>query len=176
MSCNTYIHNDPFGGSKYLSGTTCNGTTGEYTLNYGDSICIDNSLPLITCNDLQIQGECQPITPSPTPTPTATPPNYRIAGFQVTNNGCGNQNISGTSFSITYNGVNYPVTNIVAGTVNRGIGTCIPLVPPSIGQTYRFDLTLDPNWMICTNTGITSFDRIDWSNRCSSWFISFGIF
>jgi len=99
-----------------------------------------------------------------TPTPTQTLPGFRNAGFKVTNNGCGNVVISGTSFSVTYNGTNYPLTNLVAGTSNLDIGACIPIVAPSIGQTYRYDLNLDPNWMLCTtNTGLTEFDRIDWT-------------
>jgi hypothetical protein len=34
MSCNLYVHNDPIGGSKYISGTTCSGTE----VYYGSSI------------------------------------------------------------------------------------------------------------------------------------------
>ena len=47
MSCNTYVHNDPTGGSKYISGTTCSGTEVYYTLTIGQSVCFNDDLPLI---------------------------------------------------------------------------------------------------------------------------------
>jgi hypothetical protein len=68
MSCTTYIHNDPAGGSKYISGTTCFGQVVYYTLTYGQSVCMDDSLPLINCDGLDIDGDCFPTTPTPTPT------------------------------------------------------------------------------------------------------------
>ena len=48
MSCNTYVHNDPIGGSKYISGTTCSGTEVYYTLTIGQSVCFNDDLPLIS--------------------------------------------------------------------------------------------------------------------------------
>ena len=69
MSCNYYVHNDPFGGSKYISGTTCEGNEVYYYLNAGESICMDNDLPLINLNNLVISGSCLSITPTPTSTP-----------------------------------------------------------------------------------------------------------
>jgi hypothetical protein len=69
MSCTTYIHNDPSGGSKYISGTTCFGQVVYYTLTYGQSVCMDDSKPLINCDGLDIGIDCFPTTPTPTVTP-----------------------------------------------------------------------------------------------------------
>jgi len=75
MSCQIYIHNDPLdSGTKYISGTTCNGTTDVYNLNFGDSVCMEAELPIIICDGLTISGSCDSpvVTPSPTVTPTTT--------------------------------------------------------------------------------------------------------
>lgn len=78
-TCKTYIHADPAGGSKYISGTTCGGIVGAYTLTFGQSICMDDQKPLICCDNFDISVECGPPTPTPTgnvtPTPTFTPTN-----------------------------------------------------------------------------------------------------
>ena len=69
MSCNTYVHNDPIGGSKYISGTTCSGTEVYYTLTIGQSVCFNDDLPLINECGLVISGSCYAVTPTPTTTP-----------------------------------------------------------------------------------------------------------
>ena len=69
MSCNLYVHNDPIGGSKYITGTQCNGSEGTYTLTYGQSLCMNNNLPISYECGLVISGECLSTTPTPTPTP-----------------------------------------------------------------------------------------------------------
>ena len=69
MSCNFYVHNDSTGGSKYISGTTCSGTEAYYTLTLGQSVCMDNTRPLINLNGLVISGACLPVTPTPSTTP-----------------------------------------------------------------------------------------------------------
>ena len=69
MSCNFYVHQDPSGGAKYISGTTCSGTNAYYYLTYGQSICMDNNKPLVNLNGLIISGSCLPITPTPSTTP-----------------------------------------------------------------------------------------------------------
>jgi hypothetical protein len=76
MSCLTYIHNDPLdSGTKYISGTTCNGTTDVYNLNFGDSVCMEAELPIIICDGLTISSSCDSpvITSTPSATPTNTP-------------------------------------------------------------------------------------------------------
>jgi hypothetical protein len=69
MSCNFYVHNDSAGGSKYISGTTCSGTAAYYTLTLGQSVCMDDSRPLVNLNGLVISGTCLPVTPTPSTTP-----------------------------------------------------------------------------------------------------------
>lgn len=76
MSCLTYTHNDPLdSGTKYISGTTCNGTTDVYNLAFGDSVCMEAELPLVICDGLTISGSCDSpvVTPTPTMTSTNTP-------------------------------------------------------------------------------------------------------
>jgi len=72
MSCNLFVHADPTGGSKYISGTTCDGTVAYYTLTLGQSVCMDTTKPFTDLCGLVISGECQTVTP----TPTITPANY----------------------------------------------------------------------------------------------------
>lgn len=74
MSCNLFVHADPTGGSKYISGTTCDGTPAFYTLTLGQSVCMDTSKPFTDLCGLVISGECQTVTP----TPTVTPADYCI--------------------------------------------------------------------------------------------------
>jgi hypothetical protein len=74
MSCNLFVHTDPTGGSKYISGTTCDGTTAYYTLTFGQSICMDTTKPFLDLCGLVISGSCQTVTP----TPTVTPADYCI--------------------------------------------------------------------------------------------------
>jgi hypothetical protein len=76
MSCLTYTHNDPLdSGTKYISGTTCLGTTDVYNLNFGDSVCMEAELPIIICDGITISGSCNSpvVTPTPTMTSTNTP-------------------------------------------------------------------------------------------------------
>ena len=60
MSCITYLHNDPFdsGGTKFISGTTCCGTTEVWNLSFGESACLESELPMIICDGLTISGDC----------------------------------------------------------------------------------------------------------------------
>jgi hypothetical protein len=73
-NCIEYQNTSEFGGSVYVSGTTCEGVVGAFTLNYGDYICIRDDEPTITCENPTIVGACF-ITPTQTPTNTATPTN-----------------------------------------------------------------------------------------------------
>jgi hypothetical protein len=69
MSCNLFVHADPTGGSKYISGTTCEGFPAYYTLTFGQSVCMDTSKPFTDLCGLVISGTCQTVTPTPTITP-----------------------------------------------------------------------------------------------------------
>lgn len=66
MSCTTYIHNGPVGTTKYISGTTCAGSATASTLSLGQSICMDDTKPIVNLNNLAISGSCLPVTPTPT--------------------------------------------------------------------------------------------------------------
>jgi hypothetical protein len=91
MSCTNYVHNDPIGGSKFISGTTCTGSVAYYTLTLGQEVCMDNSKPLINLNGLIISGDCTGVTPTPTPTPIdycyLSGFSYQSAIFQCPNDG-----------------------------------------------------------------------------------------
>jgi hypothetical protein len=83
MSCITYLHNDPFdSGSKFISGTTCNGSALSQNLFFGDSQCFESDEPLIICDGLTISGSCN--SPVVTPTPTMTPTNTSTIGLTPT--------------------------------------------------------------------------------------------
>jgi hypothetical protein len=69
MSCNLFVHADPTGGSKYISGTTCDGTTAYYTLTFGQSVCMNTTLPYENLCGLILSGSCLAVTPTPTTTP-----------------------------------------------------------------------------------------------------------
>jgi hypothetical protein len=75
-NCYYFCHDNSFGGSAYVSGTTCDGVVGAYTLNLGNCVCMDLDFPIITCDSPVFSGGCAPIvTPSVTPTNTNTPTN-----------------------------------------------------------------------------------------------------
>ena len=72
MRCIIYQNTNNYEGTVYVSGTTCEGDVGAFTLYYGDDICMDITLPLITCENPEIVGYCID-NPTPTPTHTSTP-------------------------------------------------------------------------------------------------------
>jgi hypothetical protein len=74
MSCITYINNDANGVPVTVSGTTCGGVVGNFIVNPGQAICMDNDFEIITCGNADIGAEClPPVTPPNTPTQTPTP-------------------------------------------------------------------------------------------------------
>jgi hypothetical protein len=75
MGCYNFCNDATFGGSSYVSGTTCAGVVGAYTLNLNDCICMDLTYPYSCCDNPKFSGECNPPSPSPTATPTVTPTN-----------------------------------------------------------------------------------------------------
>lgn len=74
---NCFIYrNQDFGSVKYISGTSCTGEIISQDVNYLEEVCIDVSLPVISCDNFYIAGSCVIVTPTPTsitPTPTRTP-------------------------------------------------------------------------------------------------------
>lgn len=129
MNCITYIYNNPYGGSGYVSGTTCNQVTGAFTLNNGDEICMDNEHPIVLCDNLSIGDTCVvTATPTPsvtrtpaitptatsTPTNTATPTNTTTPSPTATNNAVCNSSITLSGWAdpsydgvYEYNGIGY---------------------------------------------------------------------
>jgi hypothetical protein len=111
MNCSNYIHNDPIGGSKFISGTTCTGTVTSYTLTLGQQVCMDNSRPLINLNGLVISGDCTGVTPTPTPTPIdfcyISGFSYYDAVFQCPNDGLDYYDKYGVWFFSAYTGSNF---------------------------------------------------------------------
>lgn len=73
MNCVLYKNVNPQGGSVEISGTTCNGVTGWYYINYGETACMDTDYPLILCDYLKVEGPCNPASPTPSVTMTNTP-------------------------------------------------------------------------------------------------------
>jgi hypothetical protein len=74
MSCITYINNDANGVPVTVSGTTCGGVVGNFMVNSGQAICMDNDFEIITCGNADIGAEClPPVTPTQTPSQTTTP-------------------------------------------------------------------------------------------------------
>lgn len=88
-NCYNLCHNNSFGGSAYVSGTTCDGVVAAYTLTLGQCICMDLDFPIITCDNPIFSASCVPnVTPSMTPsssvTPTLTPTNTATPTFTPT--------------------------------------------------------------------------------------------
>ena len=73
MSCTLYKHQDIFDlGPKIITGVICGGGPQiQYTLNFGDSVCLDDDFAIIICDNIAIIGSCN-FGPTPTPTNTST--------------------------------------------------------------------------------------------------------
>lgn len=164
MSCNFYVHNDSSGGSKYISGTTCSGTEAFYYLNIGQSVCMDNSKPLINLNGLVISGECFAITPTPTQTPNGycwfSSKTESFGTFQCPNDGLVYQDVYGKlTLTAAREGVvvsghsqlNFIVTN----------GTEFQTVSILDGQTFTEFIYPKVNFFY-TETGCITQNLPDW--------------
>ena len=164
MSCNFYVHNDPIGGSKYISGTTCSGTEAFYYLTIGQSVCMDNSRPLINLNGLVISGECFAITPTPTQTPDGycwfSSKTESFGTFQCPNDGLLYQDVYGKLTLIAgrdgvvvsgHSQLNFVVTN----------GTDFETVSILDGQTFTEFIYPKINFFY-TETGCITENLPDW--------------
>jgi len=71
--CYAYINNtnEPI----FISGMTCYVGPSGFTLNVGQSVCMNIEFPIYNCGALDIAGSCVPPTPTATQTPTNTPTN-----------------------------------------------------------------------------------------------------
>ena len=134
MSISYYIHNDPIGGTKYVSGTTCTGEVAYYFLTYGQGVCMNNYLPLVYENGVSIDGECTGVTPTPTPTPQTfcytTTKTFTTTDFYCGFNGVTYENITGT-IGITIPNASHPDYSF---TLSNGVDTTSITIPN--GQTY----------------------------------------
>jgi hypothetical protein len=163
MNCNTYVHNDPFGGTKYISGTTCNGTVGYYYLTIGQSICMDDDRPVVNLNNLQLSGSCLAVTPTPSPT---TEPfcfvsgfTYEVIPYQCPNDGLTYYDTYGIlKFYSTINGAleNSPGLNFVVTN-----GTEFQTITIPQGQDYVEFVYPKINFFY-TNSGCVSTTYPDW--------------
>ena len=57
-NCYYFCNDNSFGGSSYVSGTTCDGVVAAYTLNLNDCICMNLDYPIITCDSPIFSGSC----------------------------------------------------------------------------------------------------------------------
>lgn len=78
-------------------------------------------------------------------------PVYNTAGV-VTSINCGDGNISGGTFSITFNGNTYPLNTIYSANT---LSNLIPISYPSPGTIYDFQFNLDSGYELC-NSGLGS--------------------
>lgn len=159
MACSTYIHNDPTGGSKYVSGTTCTGAVVNYTLTFGQSVCMDDYLPLTLENGLTNLGECIGVTPTPTPSPVT----YCITSGKTFNsvdyycgfNGVTYQNVYG-NITLSVPGSQHPDYSI---TLTNGVDFSIVSIPN--GQT--FTEYVYPQVIYSTGNGVCDMQNFnDW--------------
>jgi hypothetical protein len=164
MSCTNYVHNDPIGGSKYISGTTCTGTVAFYTLTLGQEVCMDNSRPLINLNGLVISGDCTGVTPTPTPTPIdfcyISGFSYYDAVFQCPNDGLDYFDRYGVWYFSAYTGSqftdNHPQLNF---TLTNGTDFATVSIEPGQYYTEFVYPKIDFRY---TDTGCISTTYPDW--------------
>ena len=164
MSCTTYVHNDPIGGSKYVSGTTCTGTVAYYTLTLGQSICMDNSKPLINLNGLVISGDCTGVTPTPTPTPIdfcyLSGFSYYNAVYQCPNDGQDYNEIYGVWYFSAYTGSNFSNDHPqLSFTLTNGTDYATVSIEPNQYYTEFVYPKVDFQY---TDTGCTQTTYPDW--------------
>lgn len=164
MSCNFYVHNDTSGGSKYISGTTCDGTVAFYYLNYGNSVCMDNTKPLINLNGLVISGSCLPVTPTPSTTPYeycyVSGVTYETKEFQCPNDGLIYYDVYGIlRLTSTISGAIDTDQPTLVFTLTNGTDYATVSIPN--GQSYTEFVYPKVNFEY-TSTGCTQVNHPDW--------------
>jgi len=82
-------------------------------------------------------------------------PIYNTAGV-VTSDNCGSPAITGGTFSITFNGVTYPLNTTYSST---SLSNVMPISYPSPGTIYDFQFNIDSNYELC-NYGLGYYNRI----------------
>jgi hypothetical protein len=159
MACSTYIHNDPIGGSKYVSGTTCTGAVVNYTLTFGQSVCMDDYLPLTLENGLTNLGECIGVTPTPTPSPVTycitSGKTFTTVDYYCGFNGVTYQNVYG-NITLSVPGSQHPDYSI---TLTNGMDFSTVSIPN--GQT--FTEYVYPQVIYSTGNGVCDMQNFnDW--------------
>ena len=141
MGCYNFCNDDTFGGTSYVSGTTCDGIVSAITLSNSDCVCMNLEQPYTCCDNPKFVSECFAITPTPTPsiTPTITP-------TQTSINGC--KCVTFTNTGVTQNWV-YGVRFCYNPSLKQDIGL------PS-GSEFTGCVTIDgqSEWTATTNVVI----------------------
>jgi hypothetical protein len=140
MSCITYLHNDPFdsGGTKFISGTTCNGSAASYNLAFEESVCMEAESPLVICDGLTIEGYC--FLPSQWYT--------NIKLFEC-NYGQTKVGLPLTGWTLEHSGITYTGLTQYLG-INAATWCNIPVQSPFVGASYIFNLTtISAGWELC---------------------------
>jgi hypothetical protein len=97
------------------------------------------------------------LTPTPTKTPTPTPTGgINTAVISVRSDICGGATITGDTFSVTFNGITYPLNTPYSAT---SLSTVLPIAYPAPGNIYDIQFNIDPDFELC-NVGVGSFNRI----------------
>ena len=165
MSCNFYLHNDPVGGTKYISGTTCSGTQAYYYLTIGQQVCMNSDLPMINLNNLQVGDSCFPVTPTPSTTPYEycyfSARTYYDAEFQCPNDGLVYSDLYGKlTFSAAIEGNSSSSHPDLSFTVTNG--TDFETVTILDGQLFTEFIYPKVNFFY-TETGCEQVVLPDWS-------------
>lgn len=165
MNCTTYTNNGPSGSIKEISGTTCAGIEGYYYINFGQSICMDNTKPIINLGGLIIGEECFALTPTPTPTNLnycySSGLTYYTVSYECPNDGNNYDDIYGVISVEIYEDGNNPTTNhpTYNFSVSNGIETELLSIPR--GQSFATFIFPKVNFDY-TSTGCTTTTLNDW--------------
>jgi len=94
------------------------------------------------------------VTNTLTPTPTNTPNPNKTLGLITSTGG----DLSGTTFNINYNSVNYPITNLYSSSILSGT---IPVQYPAPAVVYDFTLNVDSGFTL-SSVGVSfgQYNRI----------------
>jgi hypothetical protein len=97
-------------------------------------------------------------TPSITPSQSSCPLPITIIS-SVSTNGCGLEPLTGSTNYVTYSGTNYLYDDVSIDLGNYQMNACLNVESPYVGQSYQFDLIIDPDFELCNSAGYY-YDRI----------------
>lgn len=165
MNCITYTNNGPSGSIKEISGTTCIGVEGYYYINFGQSICMDNTKPIINLGGLIIGEECFAVTPTPTQTNLnycySSGLTYYTVSYECPNDGKNYDDIYGVISVEIYENADSPTTNhpTYNFSISNGIETELLSIPR--GQSFATFIFPKVNFDY-TSTGCTTTTLNNW--------------